>query len=308
MNWRYGVLGLLIVFLFVGGPDNYSHRLLKEIWDTGHIVLFAGLIWLFLLMPLLKNRRWIELFLFTTVFSLLLGFAIEFLQILVGRDFDVKDVLNDVLGGYLGLLIFTALQSQRHIAISIFMYFSMLSIIVFSLKPLTITMMDEFRMNADFPMLASFEAPYELSRWENNLSSAYAVKKHARHESKSMRIDFDAGKYPGVTLKYFPRDWQDFSLITFSVFNSGNENILMELKIHDRQHALKGRKYTDRFNRKFKLKQGWNDLVVLMEEVESAPRGREMNLSEITNFSLFLHDLKKPATLYLDGLRLSRNH
>jgi VanZ family protein len=305
MNWRYIFLGLLVLLLFVGGPDSTSHRVYQEVWDTGHMVLFAGLIWVLLFLPVFKSRRWVELFLMVSGFCLIVGFAIEVLQLFVGRNFAMKDLVNDVLGGYLGLLIVTAQQSHRPIVIRVAMYPLMLGIIVWVLLPTTYAIMDEYVMEDEFPILADFETPYQLSRWDNNLATLSIVDKYFRYGNKSMRVDFDAGEYPDITLKDFPRNWGQFTSIKFSIFNTMEENIPMELKIYDWQHDHNGYEYSDRFNRELVLKPGWNDFLISLEEVRAAPEDRKMDLSDISSFSLFLHDLEQPITLYFDNLRLS---
>ena len=166
MKWRYVFLLLLSVLLFVGGPDSNSHRIYQQIWDTGHMVLFAGLIWVLLCLPVFEKRRWIELFLLTTAFCLIIGFVIEMLQLLVGRNFEINDLLNDLLGGYLGLLIVSVQQSRQRGVFRIVIYPPMLGIVVWVLWPVVFTIMDEFIMQDEFPVLADFETPYELSRWQ----------------------------------------------------------------------------------------------------------------------------------------------
>lgn len=306
MKWHYAFLIILSVLLFVGGPESNSHRVYQQAWDTGHMALFAGLIWVLLSLPVLRSRRWFELFLLVTGFCLLIGFAIEILQLLVGRNFEYKDLVNDLLGGYLGLLIYSVRQTHRHIGIRVAMYPLMLLIIVWVLLPVAYAIIDEYIMREEFPILADFETPYELSRWDNNLASLAMTNEYFRYGSKSMRVDFEPGEYPDITLKDFPGDWHRFVSIKFSVFNTSNENLLMELKIYDWQHDLVGGyEFSDRFNRELILRPGWNDFQVAMQDVETAPANRKMDISDIASFSLFLHELKQPQTLFFDSLRLS---
>jgi len=304
MNWWYVFSGLLIFLLFVGGPDADSHRVYQEIWDTGHVLLFASLSWGLLRLPVLQARRWIEQFLIISGFCLVAGFAVEVLQLFVNRNFEIKDLVNDLLGGYLGLLIFTAQQLQRQLMLKVVIYSLMLAIIVGVLLPTIFAIVDEYIMQEEFPVLADFETPYELGRWDNNLASLSIVDKIFRHGKKSMQVDFYAGEYPDIALKHFPRDWHGFSAIKFSIFNTAKKDLLIELKIYDQQHKPNGYKYSDRFNRVLTLKPGWNDFLIAMEDISSAPENRKMDLTDIASLSLFLHDLKQPVTLYFDGLML----
>ena len=79
----------------------------------------------------------------------------------------------------------------------------------------------------------------------------------------------------------------------------------MVLKIYDRQHQLSDYAYSDRFNHSLQLNPGWNDISISLDEVQSAPRNRELDMAEIVSFSLFLPQLDKPLIMFFDGLHLS---
>ncbi len=305
MKLGYLIVLLLSALLFIGGPDANSHRIFKEFWDTGHMALFAGLAIILLSLPLFNKKPWWFWFVLITLFSLVLGMSVEVIQSVIGRSFDMDDLLNDLLGGYLGLLIFTALQSQRSIAIRVAMYPLMLLVIVIVLRPLAFVIIDEFVMEDEFPVLADFETPYELSRWDKNLASFSIDDRQTRYGKKAMRIEFSTGKYPGISLNAFLRDWQDYVAVKFSIYNTTDIDLIMELKIYDWQHINNGYEYSDRFNRELTLRPGWNDFSIAMEEIQAAPKQRSMMLGDIASFSLFLHELDKPMTMYFDGLRLS---
>ena len=305
MRLGYLFVLLLSVLLFIGGPGSNTHRVYQEFWDTGHMVLFAGLAMILLSLPLFNKKPWWLWFVLISMFCLGLGMAVELIQLVIGRTFDMKDLLNDLLGGYLGLLFFTALQSHRPIAIRVAMYPLMLLLIVIVLRPLAFAAFDEFIMRDEFPVLADFETPYELSRWDNNLASLSIDDKQVRYGEKALRIEFAVGKYPAIILKDFPGDWQGYVTLKFSVYNTRDIDLMMELKIYDQQHIENGYKYSDRFNRELTLRPGWNDFSIALEEVQAAPKRRSLELRNIARFSLFLHNLDKPMLMYLDGLRLS---
>jgi len=305
MKVRYLFILLLSCLLFIGGSDTSSHRIYQEFWNTGHMVLFAGLAMILLPLPLFDKKPWWLLFAFISLFCLVLGMAIEAIQLVVGRSFEMKDLLNDLLGGYLGLLFFTALQSQRPIIIRVVMYPLMLLLVVVALRPLVSVVVDEFIMEDEFPVLADFETPYELSRWDTHLASISIDDKQVRYGQKAMRIEFVAGEYPGISLKSFPGVWQGFATVKFSVYNTTDLDITIKLKIYDRQHIDDGYEYSDRFNRELILRPGWNDFSIATENIQAAPKLRSLELGDVASFSLFLNELDKPMLMYFDGLRLS---
>ena len=106
MKIIYFIISALIVLLFVGGPDYESHRIFQYIWDMGHIFLFAALSFIALNLLKIHNTKSIKTLLYVIALSTLVGLLIEVLQLLVNRDFDLNDVVNDVLGAVIGYLFF----------------------------------------------------------------------------------------------------------------------------------------------------------------------------------------------------------
>ena len=86
------VILILVVLLFVGGPNSYDGRLFKELWEMGHFALFASLVFFLLRLSLFRQIPWIVLAIFTTVFCIVFGFITETLQLLVGRNFQMIDI------------------------------------------------------------------------------------------------------------------------------------------------------------------------------------------------------------------------
>lgn len=305
IQWGYWLLILMAALLFVGGPDAESHRIYKEVWDTGHLFLFAGVSWVMLSLPIMKHRTWIVMLAVTTGVCLVAGAAIEVLQLMVGRNLELKDLVNDLLGGYLGLALFITMQDRWPVAARVAMLPLMLLIVVIVFRPLSFAVMDQYIMQDEFPILADFETPYELDRWDTMLADLSVDDSTVRYGEKSMRVDFEPGEYPDISLINFVSDWQGFEILKFSVFNSSDQARRMELKIYDWQHLQSGYEYEDRFNRELSIEPGWNDIVVTIEDIRQAPKGRDMNMSDIATFSLFLHKLEQPLTMYFDSLRLS---
>ena len=305
MRWDLPFVAVLAVLLFVGGPDSESHRVYQTVWNTGHLVLFTGAALLLLRLPQLKEKAWILQFLVITLFCLVIGFAIEVVQLKVGRSYEMMDVFYDLLGGYVGLLFFTANQLERSLVLRVSLYPIMLVLIIIVLMPVINTVVDEFRIKEEFPLLAEFESDYELTRWDTMLATLSIDKTRARYGNSSLRVDFEPGEYPDITLQHFYGSWRGFESLRFSVYNPTLQNIPMELKIYDRHHISTDYEYTDRFNRELVMKPGWNDFEFSIAEIESAPADRSMNLDEIKSFSLFLHNLRKPLFMNFDSLRLA---
>ena len=82
----------------------------------------------------------------------------------------------------------------------------------------------------------------------------------------------------------------------------------MELhgRVHDQLHKELARAYTDRFNTRFFVKNGWNDFQISLRDVQQAPATREMDMHKIEGFAIFVISQPRPRVLYLDNVYLSK--
>jgi VanZ family protein len=296
----------LFTLLFVGGPSDYRSRLELEVWGTGHFILFAGIIFLLLKFSPLKNKNFKQAFFITTVFCLTLGPITEGLQILVGRNFELIDIVNDLIGGYAGLLL-AFLSSAKTLLKKLLIAFAMSVITVLGTWSLLIAIFDEYRMQKQFPVMANFENQLELSRWRSIRAELSVTREYVRHGQQSMKIIFKPHrKISEVFFQYFESDWKDYNKLNFSLFNTSNESFGVTLKIYDEEHYYSYHEYTDRFNLTIELKPGWNEINIPLNKIKAAPESRQIDLENIYFFSFFCHKLKQPKVVYLDYLYLSK--
>ena len=305
MKGLWVVTGVLLALLFIGGPAADDARLYKGLWDFGHVVLFALLVLLALRLPLLsKQPAWI-LLLMVALLAPALGLAIEYVQLWVGRDFEYADVLADSVGAFAGLALHYGLQSRVAWRVRLVAWLGMSLLLLFALRSMLMVGLDQFSMREEFPVLADFETRFEMSRWDTNLAQLEITREQARYGEHALRVQFMAGEYPDITLLDFVRDWRGFKSVRFSIFSTLNHPVAMELKMYDQQHAASGYDYADRFNRELLVQPGWNDIEVNMDELQTAPRSRDMDLQNMQAFSVFIEQLAQPAVFYFDALRLS---
>jgi hypothetical protein len=147
----------------------------------------------------------------------------------------------------------------------------------------------------------------EIARWGGDAEFA-ADRNIAFHGKSSLKVQLNTSTYSGVGLKYFPRDWQGFRALEFSIYNLSSEPLKMTCRVHDRQHTRGPgpELYSDRFNRSFLLSKGWNPITIDLEEIAQAPKNRRMNMSQIQGISVFAVQLPQPRVIYLDYIRLSK--
>ena len=304
MRTIFFIVTIMFVFLFVGGPNYESHRIYKELWDLGHIFLFASIAYIITNSTFFKKNSNIKYFFTLITLCAALGLAIEVLQVFIGRNFELKDLVADVLGAAIGFAIANYINAKY-----IFnkRYLSIISIVLISLissRNLISVTTDEIYMRSEFPNLASYSNSFSLSRWDVNKAQISRSERNSETGTQLLSVNFLPAKYPDITLQHFVRNWNGYNFITFKVFNAQKKNINVEFKIYDRIHIENGYTYSDRFNMKLNLKAGWNNIKVSLTKVINAPKDREMDITSIKSISLFLIDVKKPVNIYLSDIKL----
>ncbi len=307
---RYWPLLLLIglPFFFFGGPGFYSARSMVHLWDQGHILFFALFtLWLQRLTPLRQTEKTpAKYFAILFFLPLLTGFAIECLQFFVnGRSPSIADMLRNQLGVVIALALQTRPQyrAKAHRLLLFLFRGLVFSLFVAALTPLITALWDEHQARRQFPLLADFESPSELSRWFywKQLRLEHQIVRHGR---ASARLQLSTAKYSGIALLHFPRNWQGYHWLRFSLYNPLETPFVINCRLDDTAHRQRHGPYEDRFNTQFSLKPGWNDLSVSLQQVAAAPKGRFMNMGNIKGFGLFVIEQKEAIALYLDHVYL----
>ena len=304
------VAATCFVLFFIGGPNSLSLRSYKCGWDLGH--LFAFFVWVSLFIRFNKrfNRlTFLKQFIVVIVASSIIGASIEIVQVYFNRTPSFDDLLRDVVGSILALIWFSPsikLASRKY---HLIIRPCFLILIVVSVIPFSSAVVSDVINRVQFPVLADFETPFELGRWAftGKLTNGSILSKSseiARHGKYSMKMALTTKRYSGAYLTHFPADWHEFSFIQFSIFNSSEKSIKISCKIHDSMHIRNGYLFNDRFNTRIILTKGWNDISIPLSKIINAPINRQMDISDIIKFQLFVGKLQKPVVVYVDYIRL----
>lgn len=304
MKWLFLFISIMTLLLFVGGPDYESHRIYQEAWDLGHIFLFACLSLLILKTNTFKNIPYNKLFIIIVLLTLCVGLLIEVLQVLVERTFEYKDVLSDLIGTIIGFIIHLLFNKKYLIGSLKLSLFTILLLSLVSSSKLIIVLIDEVNMRKEFPTLAKFSTPLHLSRWDVN-SAHLDINDSDLTQEELLEVTFMPEKYPDITLLHFMTNWTSYQYISFKLFNTQTKSLNINFKIYDKYHAKHNYKYSDRFNRVFNLKPGWNKIKITLAEVINSPKTRKMDITEIKSVSLFLLNVKQPIKIYLGAIELN---
>jgi len=295
-------------FFFFGGPGYYAGRIFQSAWNLGHLLFFALFSWIISSLFFSRNGETKLTWLFSQVFFLVLivGIFIEIVQMtLTGRSPDLYDLLRNQAG----CLLSFAFLGPRKFRCGIFLKFLFQSGVVILLTaaiwPFIWSVADELVARRQFPVLSDFETPFEESRWLDNrqLSLERAI---VRSGKRSMKVKLSTANYSGTSLVYFPANWQGYKNLHFSIYYPLQAELFLHCRIQDEQHKYNGSIFIDRYHRRFKLNNGWNDLTVSLAEVKTAPFEREMEMDKIERLGLFVISQAQSQIIYIDDVYLEK--
>ncbi len=291
------------ILLFYGGPDDLALRSVTQAWNLGHVIFFAALsVICWYHGQRFLPRKFSALVIMLLLLTLITGGLTELLQIFYQRTPDIGDIWRDCLGTLIATTFL--LPVGRSMGTTNFRRFRALIIVLtlLTLIPLGKALVDETIARHQFPLLADFETPLELARWERG------EKDHqlTRHGQSSLKILLTTEQYSGDSLLYFPSDWSHYSTLHFSVHSGAETPLTIVCRLHDRYHCKSGNTYHDRFNRQLTCQPGWNDFAIPLKEIKNAPDDRKMDMTAIINLRLFTVKLTRPVIIHLDYFYLEK--
>ena len=297
------LLGIMFVLFFVGGPDYHSPRHFKTVWNLGHILFFSLLpYYVFTQLKWLQGRFGRQR-LMTMAVAIVIGILIEFVQHNFHRTPDAGDVFRDIIGGMVAL--FFLLPGRKHIRKKLLRLFQVATFCLVAVQayPVIVAVSDELVAWDQFPVLSDFETPWEIQRWHGNadISIDNSINLNGMH---SLKVQLKTTRYSGVYLFYFPRNWAKAKSFQFSICNPSDRVIRMTCRINDGEHDRRSNRYEDRFNRQFRFSKGWTTITIPISDIENAPKGRKMDLKDITGVGFFVSKLTQPRVVYIDDVKL----
>lgn len=288
----------------IGGPDYHASRSFKELWNIGHILLFALLsfyclkYWEFFV----KKRKFsqiIILFIITASLSII----IELSQHIFANGIpDLSDIRRNFVGTIVGIVL-TASFRKKYILY--FLRCIVILFVLFEMVPVSLVLADEFRASRQFPILSNFESDLELSRWLSD-EPFIRSEKHVIQGKSALQIIFGTQKYSSVSLRHFPGDWTNYQYLKYHLFYLENDTLNFSCLIHDELHTRGAQANNDRFIQRCSLVNGWNEIAIPLEHVKNSLKTRKMNMSKIRGVDIYTIQLPEPKKVYLDYVRLER--
>jgi hypothetical protein len=153
----------------------------------------------------------------------------------------------------------------------------------------------------DAPLVASFERPTELSRWNWQNCRVEPTPAGATDGHSALRVDLLPGRYPGLRMIHPLPDWSRYQRLLIDVQLVDGPPLNIVVKIEDREHNYETE---DRFQQVVQLVPGAQRIDIDLSAVANSPRERRMDMRRISTLSLFTVNLKSARTIYVDRIWL----
>ena len=269
-----------------------------ELHAVAHVAVFALLAYLLMGVSVLRSLPFARRGLAVVVLVVVVSVVVELIQPYLGRSASVRDVAQNLVGASAGIALAAPVARQRALLGAIAGV-----LVVLALAMPVLGLWDRAVARSQFPVLGDFETRFEHRRWSSGAPDGTVARSGAR----SLRIELSPGRYAGTTLRRSFGDWREYTHLDMSLFNPDTEPLTFSVSIRDGEHFRRGGHYPDRYNGRFVISPGWNDLRIPVEQIRTAPQGRELDLSDVAEMVIFTANLTQPRVIHLDRVKLTRN-
>jgi hypothetical protein len=304
-----GVVVCTAVAVFAPGPDPWL-RSAGQLHDYLHVPGFAFvaalLVAAFPARAGLRGRGLALHYAVLLLSSVGVGILVEVLQGLTGGDMDAGDVVRDLAGASATMLVVGSWWPDARRWTRWALRSGALVLAIGFTAPTAGALADEARARREFPVLADFSHADELQRFEwSEWTTASLVQADEGDTGRrpALGVSLSPGLFPGFTLKYFPRDWRGYRSFVLSYANPSSTSYEVNVRIDDMRH---NNEHTDRFNGTYQIAPGRHEIRIPLADVESAPRGRRLDLANVRTVVVFAYKLDTTREIVVESVRLKR--
>jgi VanZ family protein len=272
------VVAAALLFVPLPIPPTMAGRTIE---NAGHTPLFMLLTLGVLL--ILRNDFMLQgpkLYVVSGLIGVFSGFLTEVIQKPLRRDASWEDVIADALGVMLAVGLF-AFFDRRPTAPRAFRYASLVVALVCSaiyLAPLVRMARAYLHRDGQFPVLVDFRSEVELA-WIVGYGINRAIVRDA------LDVEFSADEFPGVSFHEPSPDWRGFRTLVIDIENPDADPLAVTVRVND---FGRGRFFNDRFNRSFQVDALQRRTIrIPIEDIRNGPRGRHMDISRISDITVF---------------------
>jgi VanZ family protein len=299
---RLLLLGLFVtaaaalLFVPLPIPPTYAGRTIE---NAGHMPLFfVGTLFILSLLRHEFDLEGTRLYAYAGLVGTAAGILSEFLQWPLRRDASWEDVLADCVGVVCALAAHAAVTRREILSGAARATAALIALgcLATYVTPIINMVRAYAHRNAQFPVLASFDSRIELA-W----IVGYGIRRDVI--GGVLEVEFVRRVFPGFSFYEPVQDWRRYQTLVVDAENPEAAEVLhLGVRVHDTAHS---REYADRFNRIFDLAPGERrTLRVPLDDILRAPRNRLMNMTQISDVTLFRTKEGGSQRLRLHGMRL----
>ena len=222
------------------------------------------------------------------------GGLVEVAQAFMDRDASLEDLGTDALGAGCALGIAAALDRRLWPARIRFAGRIAAAVLglgcgLWALFPVGQAVVAYVDRATAFPVVARFSSPRELYFIDSGTARLSLQSLPARWarpgDDLSLRIDFTAPLWPGMSHDEPEPDWQGFSALVLDVTNPDEAPLQLTVRVHDAAHD---QRHADRFNRAFEVMPASREFLrIPIEDIVAGPVGRPLDLARIAGLVVF---------------------
>lgn len=222
------------------------------------------------------------------------GGLVEVVQAFVGRDASFEDLGTDALGAGCALGLTAALDRQLWKARTGSAGRAAVAAVgllagLWALLPVGQAAIAYTDRAITFPVVARFSSSrdlYFISSGTARLSLQPLPAQWARSDDDlSVRVDFTAPLWPGLSHEEPEPDWRSFSALNLDVTNPEEAPLQLTVRVHDVAH---NQRHNDRFNRAFEVRPlSRTVLRIPIEDILNGPVNRRLDLARIAGIVVF---------------------
>ena len=209
----------------------------------------------------------------------IIAFGSEWIQGFLGRSPEWGDILRDLIGvsfAAVAMIFWSGWGKRGRTGFVIAVFVTLLLLFVPAVRiSRAVSQQQSF-----FPDLGSFDHPSSLAVWRPQGNAKAWLEK----EKPALKVHLGPGNFGGVYLRPATPDWRGHEALNLEIENPGDAFIL-GLRIDDvLTTTTPGR---TRYNGEYEIKPGKVAIHLPLSEIESGPKGRPLDLSQIRRLVLF---------------------
>lgn len=297
------VIVILLLVMYLVAPTR-GGLWLQTLYDSLHVPLF-GIIAVCLLV--ITPTHWSRLKRLSTVIVIVVALSVlsEIAQIPTGRDASLNDLLADWFGAAGFLAVAIVFSSSISVPKGRGRYLVILGIglTVWPLVPLANVSAAYLERNQLLPELVSFDATFGDMFFHVQNAEILRVRRSVGN-AFSAEVSLDDGPWPGIIFHDLWPNWEPYSTLVVELENPGTESLPLNIRVHDRTHRNGDQPYDDRFNLSVDLAPGFQSIRIALTDLQSAPTGRQMDMTEIDGLVVFATQQEAGRKFVLHVVRL----